>query len=342
MRNVLDIKQWKFTQIFLIFGFVFTRINGFENPKYSCEYGHSDSGCHDKFAELSSNPSTKTVFIHLNHNGRNFSTDDDKDVNPVFEKVWVRKSAARFLTYPDDFHALTFGLIYDNVYEMDIEISYTSIHTNFSSSNTSIYFVYTALLSNISNGLLCHRDTNNDGLEYLSLYLTWIGYNYVCFSYDNGYMKEQYISKITTPMVLILVLCAIAMLWFPVVFTFTDQNKIQLSRQNTSNSAEQSASYDRGRTDISENMREQLNGLLGADHSRYDDAHLDLYDQGDVPYGCQRFLFHIYSHTSMQYIHRKRLPSLSQTVDLYLWWRLRCWPSASFLYNMKMPIYSPI
>ena len=195
---------------------------GVTPAKRSCQLNEA-TNCIDEFNGFADNPSTKAIYIHLK--GANIS-DTNKTVDPIKEFVWVNKSSEYLLSYPDDFHALTFGIIYKNIFEMDIVLE-NNTGASLGSPNDSVHLLYMSVFGNNSKGYVCHRIATDPPMHRFRKFFG-VGLDYICSSYESDGMHTHYISKMTTSMILIIAMCIFVMIWFPRTFPLKNENKFPL------------------------------------------------------------------------------------------------------------------
>ena len=242
--------------------------SGFSYPSISCEYNVTDHYCRDQFFEMANAPSTKAIYIHIENANVTANDQNQSTLNPIIEWVWVNESSVYFLQYADDFHQLTFGLLADNIFQFNMRLNG---YNSFKNWNDTLYFIHFSVLANLSTeGRLCHRDTSiTQTLKFINHHLVWIGYSYECINMTPDNLEITYLSKFTFTMQIITVLCSFLMVWFPIFFAITDQNKSHSKQYNHEN--------------VKKNVK----------HNETD--HHTQYDRGDVPYGIQRFILTCFS-----------------------------------------------
>ena len=127
---------------------------------------------------------------------------------------------------------------------MFINTSNINIHnTSLLSTRDVLNFTYTEIISNGSNGFICHRFYEDQYFRNLSfsilfkeLYLAnviWFGYDYKCYSSITPFTKEGRISKYSPMMTLIATLCIILMFWFPILTTQTERDTGNISKEQS-------------------------------------------------------------------------------------------------------------
>ncbi|KAK3082908.1 hypothetical protein FSP39_008763 [Pinctada imbricata] len=275
-------------QFIILFIHLIPATEAFSLQRFNCSYQNNDTECQVLFQQLASDSKTKMIYIHLNNHNASSQQDEIFGVIPDKEEpkpttfVWVNKSSEHMMTFPEDFHSLTFGLLADNIYELNINMSTElNVLVNMSTvTNETNKFLFSRLILNISVGLLCEEDTKDVHFQYLYELSVFRPENdYLCLTtYDK---VGRRISRNSMPFIIISVVCILCILWFPMLFALTDQNKYQLKRQRPNRFL---------------NMPSLLNSMCG--YMRDEDDSLTTsksYDPSEVPYGPQRIfiaLFH--------------------------------------------------
>ncbi|KAK3094763.1 hypothetical protein FSP39_005900 [Pinctada imbricata] len=253
-------------------------------PKVQCSFRDNDTDCEDVIQRYTVLQKTKLVYLHLRYVSiqENSTIRNETIYN---EYVWINKSSEYFLSYPDDFHPLTFGILADNMFEIDVNIE---MEFNGSARNSTHSFLRMVL--NVTIGEVCRRNYyNHTGREFFANFNIWIGYDYLCFSKIDEKNKE--VSKLTLSNILISILGFMCILWFPLIFVVMDQNKSHMNRKYSELRYFGKRISDNHKT---ASLLAQNNILSESIISFKDESnefnHNDTYDEGDVPYGIQRVL----------------------------------------------------
>ena len=255
----------------VIFAWIFNI--GDASTKYSCDGLSSTEDCRTIFDRLVLEQNAKLIYIHLKGGDINGT---DKETNPLQELVWVKDTSLYYLSYPDDFEALSFGLLSDYIYDMDIDMK----NDSFLTTGDVLNFTYASIITNSTNSFICHRFFEDQNLRNLSVDMLglkmyfanviWFGYDYKCHStidsIDSFKSKSTRISKYPPMMVVIATLCILSMFWFPILIT-------QIEQKNAS------------RRDCNADVATKRKRAKLNKHDSF-----VYYNQGDIPYGLGRLL----------------------------------------------------
>ena len=278
------------TRVYIFTCVLFLCVAGF--TKYSCNGETDIDNCRIIFNNLALDHNTKLIFIHIKNNHVNGT---EKEKNPKLEFVWVNKTSLHYLSYPDEFHALSFGLLDEHIYELSIDLLNYTI-TNF---RTDLNITYSNIVSNGTNGYLCHRyftdqdfrnQSINIGIQIDVANIIWFGFDYMCYDSTDNYSNKSiiYVSKYSSMMLIIATLSVFSMLWFPILLNIVEtdnssmerdrmmklfQEKFKMNRRfkRRRSSSEMDCDSDTCRTEIKE------------------DTSRTHYNRGDIPYGFHRF-----------------------------------------------------
>ena len=260
-------------------------------PKYSCMAETGIENCRREFDKLASESNTKMVFMHIKNNN---VSGTDKEKNPLLELVWVNKTSLHYLSYPDEFHVLTFAILDKFIYELDISLMNDAI-TNFKEVLNS---TYSQIISNGTNGLLCHRHFANQNLRNKSINIgfeifvgnvIWFGYDYKCYDIKDNHKDEliTYVSKYPPMMMVIAAVSVFSMLWFPILLNVIERENASTERNNLMDMIRSSLKNNDAETDFDKD-----------NDSSETVSNSENYDRGDLPYGFKRFLVYFF-HSEM-------------------------------------------
>ena len=252
----------------------------------NCSAVNGTGECRQIFDRLALDENAKLIYIHLKGIDINGT---DKEINPLRELVWVKNTSLHYLSYPDDFEALSFRLLSDDIYDINIDIDNTSLseyilydrndtaNTSYFTTRDVLNFTYTDIITNSTNGFICHRFFHDQnlrnlsvsiiGIEFYLAYVIWFGYDYKCFSAINPFKTESRVSKYSPMMVLLATLCILSMFWSPILLTL-------IERENTRRLPND--------VNVASNRETTV-------HISKDECFV-YYNEGDIPYGFSRLL----------------------------------------------------
>ena len=126
--------------------------------KISCDGSRHIHDCIHKFENLAFDPNTKMIFIHIRDVELLYSTEFE--MNVILEYVWVNKSSLHYLSYPDEFQALSFGLLGGYIYEFDIHLPLVlpdpfDVLWKYPNPIDDVISTVREMISNGTNGSLC-------------------------------------------------------------------------------------------------------------------------------------------------------------------------------------------
>ena len=245
---------------------------GDASTKYSCGGNSSTEDCRTIFDRLVLGQNAKLIYIHMKGGDINGT---DKEINPLQEFVWVKDTSLYYMSYPDDFEALSFRLLSDYIYDMDIDMK----NDSFLTTRDALNFTYTDIITNSTNSFICHRFFEDQNLRNISVEMLglpmyfanviWFGYDYKCYSTIGPFTSKSIrISKYPPMMVVIATLCILSMFWFPIFITQIEQKNASRKDCNAD------VATKRGRANLK---------IIKVDSFVY-------YNQGDIPYGLGRLL----------------------------------------------------
>ena len=268
-------------QVIIIFSFCLC-LSSFSNgealAKYSCNAKYDIEECRTIFDTLVRDKKAKLIYLHMKGIR---PSGTEKSINQIKELVWVQNTSLNYLAYPDDFEALSFGILSDSIYELDIynlrSVLYKGrnmIYDDPITTKVVLNFTYTNIISNGTNGSICHRFFEDQYLRNMWFLeigplseIIWFGYDYKCYSSIIPFTEETRIWKYLDINIFIAALCIFSMAWHPIIFTLIEQENDEQGLKNIKAPKPKTITYD---LKICKNER------------------FIYYNEGDIPYGFNR------------------------------------------------------
>jgi hypothetical protein len=149
----------------------------------SCNVSEVDIRKHQ--SEFDSLVSSGMGMIYTNVSSQSFEniTLTQEHWNSIIDWVWVTNEYKHFLSYPEDIHVFTMGLMKQNVSSLRINVGIENIEHCTSDKLSRQVYKYLFQIHNASDGYFCHRYFENQRLKEILFNISHvsIGYGFHCF-----------------------------------------------------------------------------------------------------------------------------------------------------------------